>query len=71
MTLIRKQVVFYGMKVDERVDRKCQGWCVLWASRVADIWKSEKGNPRGWRKTSVCHESQEQEEVQEAERSPL
>ena len=46
-------------------------WSVLWASRAEDIWKSREQNPRGWRKTRVCHDSQEQEEVQEAQRGPL
>lgn len=40
----------------------------LWSSRVAGIWKNEKENPWGWRKTRVCHESQEKKVVQEAER---
>lgn len=56
------------MKLDECTDRKGQGWSLLWSNRIADIWKSEKGNPLGWRKTRVCHESQKKKEVQEAER---
>lgn len=67
VALARERVVFKGMGVDERVATKGQGWSHLWPSRTADIWRSEKGTPWGWRKPRATHEIQEKAEVHEAE----
>lgn len=58
------------MKLDDCIDRKSQGWRLLWSKRITDIWKS-KENPWSWKKTRVCHESQEKKGVQETEGGPM
>lgn len=42
----------------------------MWPKRITDIWKS-KENPWSWKKTRVCHESQEKKGVKETEGGPM